>query len=388
MKPRALVGKIHLYLGLISAALLILVGLTGSIIVFEEELDRFLNPAFFEKSSTADERGEPARLSEVVRSVEAIRPGTDVQRIDFRFAPDGPLIVFAKSTFDGQLVDREFSVDPFTATVIGERSTLHFMGLMWHLHINLLLGEIGGIIVGFSAIILTIACITGLVLWWPRRGKVRQGFTIKRNASSHRFNIDLHRVTGIYLFIPLFVASFTGIVIVWPHYTFPALEVFMDIPEVPRPAPRPFDPANQISIDDVLPEARRHIPEGPLRTLHIPSEGFPFFVVSIRSFENGHPRGRSYVYIHPDTGETATWAETRGNTLGYQIRWEWLVPTHSGDILGVPGKVAILLSGVTPLVFTITGVAIWWRKRRARLSRRDTASQDELSSARRAMKPS
>lgn len=379
MRWREVFSKVHLYLGLASAGLLILVSLTGSIIVFEEELDRALHPSFFSINAGTHEESDEIPYSRAIELVEATRPGIEALSIDFRHEPSGPWIINAT---DHEAADvagarREFSVDPHIGRVIGERSQLNFMSVIWQLHVDLMIGSIGGTIVGVSAIILTISIITGLVLWWPKRGKVKQAFTIKRNASAHRLNIDIHRVTGIYLLVPLFVASFTGIVITWPQYTFPALKPFLEIPEYDMPEARKIDLSRDIGIDAVEPIARKYVQTGQLRNLSLPSQ-FDFYLASFRSFENGHPRGRSYVYLYPDTGEVHHWTETRSNKLGYQIRWEWLLPTHSGDILGVPGKIAILLAGLTPLIFTITGVAIWWKKRKARVKKRPKARQGSM----------
>jgi len=392
MKWRDLFSKIHLYLGLASAGLLILVSVTGSIIVFEEELDRFLHPAFFEIDAEARAAGETIPHSRAVELVESAREGIEPLSIDFRHEPDGPWIINATDHNASGAAGsrREFSIDPYAGRLIAERSGLNLVSVIWQLHVDLLMGSIGGTIVGVSAIIMIVSIITGLVLWWPKRGKVKQAFTIKRNASAHRLNIDIHRVTGIYLLVPLLVASITGVIITWPQYTFPAIEPFLEIPEYPQPEAREIDPDLDIGVDAVEPIAREHIPTGQLRTLHLPTQ-FDFYLASIRSFENGHPRGRSYVYIYPDTGEVHHWTETRGNTLGYQIRWEWLLPTHSGDILGFPGRIAILLAGLTPLVFTITGVAIWWKKRKGRLKRKrrspapiDDQSAEDTSATRHA----
>lgn len=371
MRWRAAIGAIHLYLGLASFAVVTLVGVTGSLIVFEEELDRLIDPDFFAVDAGSRSGTEPMPVDAAIRLVEAERPGLAVRGVDFRHMPDGPYVLRADRT-DAQghvAAARQVSVDPYAGRVIGERGALNPVALMWRLHADLLMGRVGQIILGVSAIILCISAVSGLVLWWPRRGKLRQALTIKRPASPHRRHVDIHRVTGIYLFVPLFVAAFTGVGIIWPQYTFPALELVLEIPETERPSRRPIDPRMDIGADAAIHLARQHITTGAVRTLHLPSPTRPVYVVAIRSFANGHPRGRSYVYLYPDTGETWFWEETRGNTLGYQIRWEWLLPTHSGDILGLPGKIAMLLAGLAPALFTVTGLVIWRNKRRARLAR-------------------
>jgi uncharacterized iron-regulated membrane protein len=40
-------------------------------------------------------------------------------------------------------------------------------------------------------------------------------------------------------------------------------------------------------------------------------------------------------------------------------------PLHSGRILGLPGRVLISAMGLVVAGLSLTGLVIWWRKRRA-----------------------
>jgi uncharacterized iron-regulated membrane protein len=59
----------------------------------------------------------------------------------------------------------------------------------------------------------------------------------------------------------------------------------------------------------------------------------------------------------------------------------WLFPLHSGSAFGQAGLVAMCVTGIVPLLMVLTGLWVWWRKRRGeRISR-------ERSRARRAAAP-
>ncbi|WP_038382710.1 PepSY domain-containing protein, partial [Bradyrhizobium elkanii] len=47
-------------------------------------------------------------------------------------------------------------------------------------------------------------------------------------------------------------------------------------------------------------------------------------------------------------------------------------PLHSGRIAGLPGRILISLMGLVVAALSVTGVVIWWRKRRARIGARGT----------------
>ncbi|HWT51888.1 MAG TPA: PepSY-associated TM helix domain-containing protein, partial [Caulobacter sp.] len=48
-------------------------------------------------------------------------------------------------------------------------------------------------------------------------------------------------------------------------------------------------------------------------------------------------------------------------------------PLHSGRILGLPGRILISLTGLVVAALSVTGVVIWWRKRKARAGRKAKA---------------
>src|SRR5690606_33883343 len=74
---------------------------------------------------------------------------------------------------------------------------------------------VGQLIVGCSTLIFLLLCLSGLVLWWPKkwgRKQMKRLFTIKWKASFKRLNYDLHNVWGFYIVIPALVLGTTGLV--------------------------------------------------------------------------------------------------------------------------------------------------------------------------------
>jgi uncharacterized iron-regulated membrane protein len=43
------------------------------------------------------------------------------------------------------------------------------------------------------------------------------------------------------------------------------------------------------------------------------------------------------------------------------------LPLHGGRILGMPGRIMMSLLGVAVVMLSVTGIVIWWRKRRSRV---------------------
>jgi uncharacterized iron-regulated membrane protein len=76
-------------------------------------------------------------------------------------------------------------------------------------------------------------------------------------------------------------------------------------------------------------------------------------------------------------GERGTQQDTAGDFFA-QLQY----PLHSGRIGGMAGRIFVCLMGIATTALSMTGLVIWWRKRRFRV--RSSASQDARVNARNA----
>ncbi|WP_238989984.1 PepSY-associated TM helix domain-containing protein [Flavobacterium sharifuzzamanii] len=75
--------------------------------------------------------------------------------------------------------------------------------------------DIGRPIVGVAVLIFVVLLISGIVLWWPTKwikSIIDKSFKIKWDASFKRVNYDMHNVFGFYSCIFLFFIAVTGLV--------------------------------------------------------------------------------------------------------------------------------------------------------------------------------
>jgi len=73
----------HLYLGLLAGGVIAIVALSGTVLTFRNEIDRWLNPALME----VEPQGEPLSIGTLVQKAQAQRPeweirGVFVQELD------------------------------------------------------------------------------------------------------------------------------------------------------------------------------------------------------------------------------------------------------------------------------------------------------------------
>jgi uncharacterized iron-regulated membrane protein len=127
--------------------------------------------------------------------------------------------------------------DPYTGADLGETRprAIRFIDWMVSLHDDLLGGMNGRLINGVGAILVTVLCLTGAIIWWPGAGKWRRGLTVQWRAGWQRINWDLHSAIGFWAFIAVFLWAVSGIYLVFPH-PFSALVDFLE----------PLDPLSNV----------------------------------------------------------------------------------------------------------------------------------------------
>jgi hypothetical protein len=109
------------------------------------------------------------------------------------------------------------SIDPVTYAVLDKGPPPTAMLRMVHqLHGSFLIPGVGRQLVGWAGALMLIMGLSGIVLWWPKKGQWLRAFTVKTNAPTYRFNRDLHGAVGVWLWAVFIVVTFTGVYISFP----------------------------------------------------------------------------------------------------------------------------------------------------------------------------
>lgn len=123
--------------------------------------------------------------------------------------------------------------DPFTGADLGPSVPLPIRVTAWlgDLHFNLLAGETGRNVNGYAAIVFTLLCLTGTIVWWPGIESWRRSIAIHRGAGWKRFNWDLHSAIGFWTSLFSIMWGITGIYVVyqWPFQRLVGLFVVPDL---------------------------------------------------------------------------------------------------------------------------------------------------------------
>ena len=356
---RMLVLKLHLYLGLASAVVLVILGLTGSVIAFEADIEHWLHSDLWyvkvgsavlpqaDLIRSAEQRFAPAR----VRSVQMFR---DPDLIQLMRMSDGPVVY----------------VNPYDGTIRGQTKgatkSQKALGYIHQIHLRLTpdprstptVAALGKVVVSWAGLALCLLVPTGFILWWRTRRA-----SIQWKGSWFRICFDTHHLAGIYAALFLFIAAFSGILIGFDF----GEKAILAVTHSSRPGPprKLFsampEGAASLGVDEAMAIARRSIPDSSIAGILLPAGAKAVYTVLMRVPEETSESVHSSVAIDQYSGKVLEVRNFMTDSLGYRvIRFNRSV--HTGDIWGTPSRIAASMSSLMLVVMALTGLVIWWKK--------------------------
>ena len=382
MPVRHALVLLHRYVGLATAAFLLVAGIGGAVAAFQEELDAALNPAFFVAASD----GPALAPSELARRIEAGDPHRQLRFLPLAQAPGRALRAYVQPKHEGHaLAYDEVAVDPATGIEQGRRlwgaccfERPNLVSFLYRLHFSMALpGMLGIWVVGCAAIAWLFDCFVGLYLTLPRAAplwaKWRKRWAIKTTAGAGRMIYDSHNAFGLWPWLLLAVLALSSIAMNLRAEVFkPAVSLFAEV----TPAPAftaaeggerriDWDEAVALAADDAAIRGWTTPPQwiywaGDELRYHV---GF-----DVRDPDRRDDGSRRELAIDADSGAVDA-VRDPARRSGGDVFIDLQYPLHTGRLLGFPGRVLIGLAGLATAVLSLTGVWLWLR-RRLRGSRR------------------
>ena len=362
-RVRLVVRRVHLWLGLTLGLLFAVLGLSGSALVFYTGVDAVLNPVVRIGSGGPAPGLDSPVWDRALATGRAQRPPEG--KWTFEIAGGAGTIPARFYPRPGHHGDHEmlwFSADG-ARIVRAEPWGGYLMSWVYRLHMELLAGEVGLQIVGWSGFAMLLLLSSGIWAWWPR-GSWRKATAFKRNAVPIRRLRDLHKLSGLWSMALLSILVATGGLLALPAVT-KAL-----FAPTPIPAPRSVDPGERrVTISQALATAHRVVPEG--RPVFVDMPGARDAPIRVRLQVPGDPHPRfpgSFVFIDPASGRVLAVHDIRtGSTRTGVTRW--VRTLHDGTIGGMATRILALLLGFVPAILFTTGLLHWLRRRAAARAR-------------------
>jgi len=337
--------KLHLWVALAAAAFVIILGGTGALMAFEDQIDRVTHP----HTSYVTPQPHALSLAEIADAVKKAFPGDRIG--GFALAPSDDVSYLVGTDKNGVYVNQ------YTGEILGVRNDTPLMAYVHQFHLRLLAGKTGDRIVSWMGVAMLFLLVTGVYLWWPQKR-----VAVKWDATSWRFWFDVHSASGIFTFAFLFVLTLTGISIGFEQVTTPLYHKLAGSEPVRQnvKAPPHAPGAAQIDADRALEIARTALPGASPLFITLPRPQGAYRI-ALRYPEDRTPGGRSRVFVDSYTGAVLQAESSRTDAAGTRIV-NLNRAIHTGDIFGMPSKIVVSLASLFSVLQAVSGVLMWWKK--------------------------
>ncbi|MBW1654392.1 PepSY-associated TM helix domain-containing protein [Flavobacterium quisquiliarum] len=360
----------HLWLGLASGIVVFIMGITGCILVFQQEIRELTSPWLNVEAQTSHKVLPP---SKIYAAVKKALPEKAIHGVWYN-GLDKTIKVDIES-------DSLIYVNPYNGKITGMVDHEDFFHEIDEGHRYLWLGkEIGTTITSWATLIFFFLLVSGIILWFPKKWNkttINSSFKIKWNARFKRLNYDLHNVLGFYSLILAFLIALTGLIMsfhwvrestYWITGGFTNEKEKKEVVAVKKDTlskPK-YDMLTSADIifDKVRKEIAKHNNEAVI--IHFPDEPKDNFY-ACTDMHNGNWRD---LYFDQKTLELLPSSK---KYIGDEKFHDWMSRSnyslHVGAIGGITTKIIYFTASLICASLPLTGFYIWWgRKKKTKKS--------------------
>jgi uncharacterized iron-regulated membrane protein len=208
---RKVLFQIHLWTGIGVGLYVLLISVSGSVLVYRNELYRTFSPTPMIVTGS----GTSMALEELKSVARRAYPSYEVTQVRTGETANHAVEI---TLIEGKQMKRRL-FHPFTGEDLGDPLPLGFRLTAWllDLHDNLLFGATGRRVNGIGALFLILLGVTGAIIWWPGSRKWRRSLTVEWRSNWKRLNWSLHSALGFWFFVFILMWGITGAYLSFPQ---------------------------------------------------------------------------------------------------------------------------------------------------------------------------
>lgn len=387
MTTRNVLFQIHWLLGITAGIVLALVGVTGGLLSFENELLKAWNPGVI----SVEARATPLAPDALVARIREQRPDDRIQSLALsRTATDAARVGFAPAKGaargPGGRGPRGESryVDPYSGQLLGKPRGEGFFRVTMQLHRWLALDDVGKQVVAFSTVALIFFCLSGLYLRWPRRWRsLRTWLALDWRQKGRNFLWHLHSIVGTWVLVAYLVMSFTGL---WWSYGWyrDAVNRWADMPsqqqsrgEGPRAGGARGENGGErkpaeVDIAAAWVAFQQQVPAWSTATLQWPREGNGLQFRYLDA-DPAHERANNTLELDPATLAVSKHERYDERPWKQKIAGS-MFALHRGSFFGIGGVILFMIASLAMPLFAITGWMLYLERRKRQREAKRLAS--------------
>ncbi|WP_129716180.1 PepSY domain-containing protein [Pedobacter sp. SYP-B3415] len=379
-RVKAAAAWLHLWVGLVTGIVVVIVSVTGCILVFEEELFNTFHRDLVRVKQTGPARPVSELLVIAKNKLGLKKPVTDI-RIN---EADRSYIFSASKTNKKENIQwwnyfsqfryrDDLYMNQYTGEVLGVIDVRYeFFNVVEQLHRQLLLIKpVGSVVIGSCILLFLLMMITGFILWLPKNLKqLKKSLAVKWGARWKRVNYDLHNSLGFYVLPIAMLIAITGLVWSFRWWEAGIYRIFGSPGKIEliRKAPATIDSDainGNNTLDHVLARIQKEINYNYVTIgLNLPEKEEPTLMAFVyhKNRSDGW-RNMSYFYFDMRTGKQFDQLMHSTKPLG--LKWRNSnKDIHTGKIYGFGTQLLAFAASLVCASLPITGFLIWWGKRK------------------------
>ncbi|MGE8395276.1 PepSY domain-containing protein [Pseudomonas sp. BIGb0427] len=365
--------QLHWFFGITAGLVLALMGITGAIWSFQDELLELFNPDVL----TVEVRQEGVLpMPELVRRIEA-EQGDKVAMLWVQADNDKAARVFFTPP-PGERRGLMRYADPYTGKLQGDVAGQGFFDLMLQLHRFLAMGDTGRQITGACTLMLIFFCLSGLYLRWPRKAlNWRTWLTLDWAKKGRAFNWDLHAVAGTWCLLFYLLFALTGLFWSYEWYREGLNKLLADSPAAGqqhkrgegrggRPGGGTGKDAKPLVVDYDAVWASLQAAAGPGMSsynLRLPPAGGQPAMIFYLLEGAEHERALNTLNLDPATGQVKSNERYADKSFKAQLLAS-VYALHVGSYFGLTGRIVVTIASLTMPLFFVTGWLLYLDRRR------------------------
>ncbi|QLE01318.1 PepSY domain-containing protein [Galbibacter sp. BG1] len=342
MKNRTLL-KYHSIFGILGGAFLLVLGITGSILIFNENIDS----AIFKKYEV-EKTGSARNIDKAVETIQKHYPNWDTRLIKFKA---GQTLIFNLRSPEAR---KYVFVHPDSGDIIKEiDANSHITKWILKLHYSLHAGVVGRFLILFAGIAFLFSIITGTILyrkvfWKTLLFKTKLKWDNKKNRYS-----GLHRYVGVWA---LFLNSIIVVSGVFLAYKVASAGL--------KPASKAVTPIINTSTELLLTKAQHEYPDFTPTYVRLPTSEKSNMVLYGIFKNDPFYYSEFYNKLEADinTGQIVKATKISEASVGTKLE-SMITPLHFGQYGGWPIKFLYALIGLSGPFLSVTGFIIWLKRK-------------------------
>lgn len=341
---RKWIFRLHMVLGIALGLYAVAIGVTGSVLVYREEITAWQHPDLL--VPVAEVKATP---DQALASIAQAYPGWRALSLTGPDETTGAWMAYLV----GKGPAKQVFVDAGTGALRGHfQGGEGWLGWMERMHSNFFSGRTGRLVNGYCGLGCVLLTITGLLLWRPPLSR------LKWRA------LNLHVNVGLASAVFVIVTGVTGAYFTWHQaYVDAAYWLFPSVK--PAALAQVVAVGERRSMAEMVDVAKKAVPGTTVFRIDLMGKPMQPLKITMRHASSNEFQLVSHVWVNPYTGEAMRVERLADRTAAERLIGQYS-SVHMGLWGGEFGRALWAVLGLSLPVLFGTSFVLWWRKLRQR----------------------